>query len=57
MKTKIQRMTKSQLTSEILKFESFLENPHKVKNTKKWLLGSYVVHLGLLREELNKRGK
>jgi len=57
MKTKIQRMTKSQLTSEILRFESYLENPQKVRNTEKWLLGSYVIHLGLLKDELNKRGK
>ncbi len=55
MKNKIQRMTRTELISEIEKFEKVIHDSKKVKQIRKWILGTYIVHLGLLNTELKNR--
>lgn len=55
MKNKIQRMTRTELIAEIERFENIIHDSKKVKRIRKWILGTYIVHLGLLNTELKNR--
>jgi len=55
MKNKIQRMTRGELITEITKWENLIHDSKKMRNTRKWIVGTYVVHLGLLNAELKTR--
>jgi len=55
MKNKIQRMTRSELITQITKWENLIHDSKKMRKTRKWIVGTYVVHLGLLNAELKTR--
>jgi hypothetical protein len=55
MKNKIQRMTRGELITQITKWENLIHDSKKMRNTRKWIVGTYVVHLGLLNAELKTR--
>jgi hypothetical protein len=55
MKNKIQRMTRGELITQITKWENLIHDSKKMRNTRRWIVGTYVVHLGLLNAELKTR--
>ena len=48
-------MTRGELITEINKWETLIHDSKKMRKTRKWIVGTYVVHLGLLNAELKAR--